>query len=186
MKDIKSYYKNTYRGWDGKIKITKDKIFIVHEGFVATLSMFLNREQKRFLEIDILQIKSILFRKAYLTNGYLYFHIEGKERPLRGYWDKYRFIGNRYTVGFTLFSNRRFEECKETLEKIILEQKERHSSNTYILEEENNKLKKYDFRDDVNQLKFVPKCQSCGAKHILKRGKLYICAYCNSTLFFES
>ena len=56
MKDIKSYYKNTYRGWDGKIKITKDKIFIVREGFVATLSMFLNREQKRFLEIDILQL----------------------------------------------------------------------------------------------------------------------------------
>ena len=56
-----------YRGWDGKVKITKDKIFIVREGFIATLSMLMNREQKRFLEIDILQIKSILFRKAYLT-----------------------------------------------------------------------------------------------------------------------
>jgi len=181
-----------YNGWDGQILITENSVKILRNGFWAKFSLFVNKEQKKYLEISFLEIESIIFKKSNpftFTNGYIYISIKGEKHPLQDFWDRYRFIGNKYTVGFTLFKNNKFEECKDIIELKIIAINEKNKNDTFILEEHKKSVTKYKFKTlskkKLPEFYMLPQCESCGAKHIVKKGNIYYCAYCKSSIFLH-
>jgi len=183
---------NYYKGWDGQIVVTKTSVEILRDGFWSRFSLFLNKEQKKYLKISLLEIESIIFKKSNpftFTNGYIYISIKGNKHPIQDCWDRYRFIGNKYTVGFTLFKNSQFEACKNMIESKIIAINKKDKNATFILEEHKKSVIKYKFKtlskEKLSDFYILPQCERCGAKHIVKKENIYYCAYCKSSILLK-